>query len=586
MAARLTAYVVVVIVAGTLIAGLIVGAQRDDNDGPVDLIVRNAKVYTADRRGQLAEAVAIRGNQILRVGTDREIARLQRPQTTVIDARGAAVLPGFNDAKADVIAGGLGLLSVDLTGAVTAAEMVQRLIRWQKANTGADWIVGRGWSRELFKGAIPPRFLLDSAVPDRPVVLYGADEASVWVNSEALRLAGIHRKSPDPGGGTIVREGRGHEPSGILTGTAAALVTSLVPAPKLEERARALRSAMSHANSLGITSVQHTVDGPDALGLYDSMRRGGELTVRVYAAVAIPDVAYPRSEADLAAFEATRTRYPDDPLFKTGALSIRLDGPVRARDAAMLQPYHQSAQTGDLRFDPDALNRMVRLADAAGWQVITEANGDRAVRVALNAYAHAVRSNRPPARGRRHRLENAVVVSPPDVGRFGPLGVTASLQPSRGTPTPERIQWTETYLGAERAAASFPLASIAEQTRVLFGSGWPVHTLSPLEALHVAVSQTTPEGTPEGGWHKAERMDLKAALDAYTSTPAWASFDDQRKGVLAPGMLADLVVLSDDIFERPEELADVAVSITIFDGKVVYRRAPPAETAPVPSPQH
>ena len=587
MAARLTAYVVVAIVAGTLIAGLIVGAQRDDNDGPVDLIVRNATVYTAQRRATMAEAIAIRGNQILRVGSEREIARLQRPQTVVVDARGGTVLPGFNDSNADLVAGGLALERVDLSDSSNAAEMVERVAAWRTANSSAGWIVGSGWSREHFKNGLPPRQLLDAVVADRPVLLYGADDRSIWVNSKALRLAGITRKSDDPRDGGIVRDRRTGEPTGVLTGKAKAMVTALIPPPSGEERMDAIRSAIAYANALGITSVQTTVDTLEDFEIFDTIRRSDELTLRLYTAIPVSHTSYPRTEADLAAFEHIRKKYPDDPLFKTGALSIRIDGQLSARAALMLEPYENSTEAGEPRFSPDDLNRMVRLGDAAGWQIITEANGDRAVRMALNAYAHAARSNRPPSRGRRHRVDGIAIVDPADMHRFGPLGVVASMQPARSTPTAERVELLARQLGADRARRSFPFGRIAGETRILFGSAWPAYGLNPLASLHVAVNQTTSEGLPAGGWHPAERIELKSAIDAYTSTAAWASFDDQRKGVIAPGMLADLVVLSEDVFALPsEKLASVPVAFTIFDGKVVYRRTPRSETEPVPSLQH
>lgn len=587
MAARLTTYLVVAIVATTLIAGLIVGAQRDDNDGPVDLIVRNGRVYTADRKGTMAEAVAIRGNRILQVGSDREIGRLQRPQTVVVDARGAAVLPGFNDSRADLVSGGLSLRKVDLSGAADASEMLERIVAWRQSNPAAPWVVGKGWSAEHFRNGVPSKQLLDSVVADRPAILYGADETAIWVNSQALRLAGITRKSQDPPNGTILREGRGGEPAGVLTGSAAALVSSLLPAPTRDDRAHAIRAAIAHAHSLGVTSVHHTADGDDTLELYESIRRSGDLTLRVYAAIPIDEKAVPRTEADLEKYDETRKRYADDPLFKSGALSIRLDGPVTKRDAAMLEPYSESESAGVPRFDPDDLNRLVRLADAAGWQVITEANGDRAVRMALNAYAHAVRSNRPPARGRRHRIDGAAVVDAADMNRFGPLGVVVSMQPalrSGGTDARDRLA---RGIGPARAAAAFAFAGIAGETRLLLGSGWPAGTLDPLRALDMVVTGSPQAEAAEDTARTGRRLELKAAIDAYTSMPAWASFDNQRKGVIAPGMLADLVVLSDDIFAANAQSPGAAsVALTIFDGKVVFRRVTRAETEPAPSLQH
>jgi len=584
MAARLTAYLVVAIVTATLIAGLIVGAQRDDNDGPVDLIVRNASVYTADRRGTMAEAVAIRGNQVLRVGTNREIARFQRPQTLVVDARGGTVLPGFNDAHLNLIQGGLSLESVDLSGAVSVEQMLARLGAWRAANPSAEWIVGSGWTAQDFKNGQPTRQLLDSVIPDRPVFLTGADENSSWVNTRALRLAGIGPRTVDPAGGTIVRESRRGQPTGVLTGSARDLVGRLIPQPTREQRLAAVRAAVTEANTLGITSVQIADSTRDDLDLYDGLRRSGDLTLRMYAALRLEE---PLHDADVPRIDATLKKYPDDPLFKAGAVSITLDGPIATHSAALLEPYADAAESGSAAFDPDDLNRTVRLADAAGWQVITRATGDRAVRMALTAYAHAVRSNRHPSRGRRHRIENIAVVDPLDLPRFGPLGVMASIQPVRGLPSPERIDLLSRRLGDERTAHSLMIGSLAGQGRIMLGSGWPSQDLNPLVGIHVAVNQTTPDGVFDDPWHPEERLQLRPAIDAYTSSAAWASFDDQRKGSISPGMLADIVVLSDDIFAlSPAQLGSVSVAATIFDGRVVYQRVPRAETEPAPSLQH
>ncbi|HEU4891521.1 MAG TPA: amidohydrolase [Vicinamibacterales bacterium] len=586
MAARLTAYLVVAIVAVTFIAGLMVGAQRDDNDGPVDLIVRNASVYTADRRGTVAEAVAIRGNQILRVGSNRDIARLQRPQTIVVDARGGAVLPGFNDAHIDLIGGGLRLAMADLTGAASSAEVLDRIRAWSTANPGTGWVVASGWSPDQFKNGLPTRQLLDSVIKDRPALVYAADEGDrlVWVNSRALRLAGITRKTPDPADGAIIREGRGGDPSGVLRGAVASGAAALIPPPSRDQRVEALRAAVAEANLHGITSAQNTAASCERnLDLFDEARREGDLTLRVYCSVAVDPHAVAR-EADLAPYEDIRKRYPDDPLFKVGALSFIVDGTLPARSAALLEPYAGSEETGDVLVDPDELNRAVRLADAAGWQIITHATGDRAVRMALTAYAHASRSNRLPSKGRRHRLEHLALVDTADLPRLGPLGVTASLQPSMMPSDEISFDGLSKSIGPTRAEESFPLAKLAAQTRLLLGSAWPAHTLDPIAVLQRATSVFTPLAEPDEP--PAAALKLKPAVDAYTSTGAWGSFDDQRKGSIAPGMLADLVVLSADVIESPETLATASVEVTIFDGKIVHRAGRHVLTAPDPSLQH
>jgi predicted amidohydrolase YtcJ len=582
MAARLTTYLVVAIVATTFIAGLIVGAQRDDSDGPVDLIVHNATVYTADR-GTIAEAVAIRGNQILRVGSNREIARFERPQTVMIDARGGAVLPGFNDSQLNLISGGLGLSALDLSITQSAEELLARVAAWSASNPSAAWIVGRGLSPEHFKNRQPSRTLLDSIVKDRPVLLYGPDETA-WVNSQALRLGQITRTTADPENGAIVRESRKGEPTGVLSGSAVGLVEKLVPPPSRDERLAAIRAAIAEANRLGITSIQTTAESIEDLEIYDGLRRAGGLTLRIYSGLRLNE---PLTDSNVQQLAPILAKYPDDPLFKIGALSIRVDGDIASRTAAMLVPYEDASEAGELTFTADELNRTARLADSAGWQIVANATGDRAVRTALTAIAHAVRSNRPPARGRRHRIANLALVDGIDVPRFGPLGVAASMQPARSLPSPDRIELLTSHLGEERANSTFAFATIAEQTHMLFGSAWPTAPLDPLIGLHAAVNQTTLEGLPEGGWHPNERLRLEGAVDAYTRAGAWASFDDQRKGTISAGMLADLVVLSHDIFDLPAaRLTSASVAATIFDGKVVYRRVPRSETEPVPSLQH
>ncbi|MGH9370192.1 MAG: amidohydrolase, partial [Vicinamibacterales bacterium] len=409
----------------------------------------------------------------------------------------------------------------------------------------------------------------------------------MWVNSRALRAAGIMQPTAESRESEVVREPRTGEPAGVLRGSASELVAKVIPSASQEQRAAALKAAIADANALGITSVQNTGDSVDAFELYDSLRRSGDLTLRIYSAIPI---SRPLTDTDLTRLDEIRKNYPDDPVFKTGALSIHLDGAIPTRSAAMLQPYLgellSDAATGETSFGADDLNRTVRLADAADWQIITHASGDRAVRMALNAYAHAARSNRSPERGRRHRIENLALVDPSDLSRFEPLGVVASMQPPRGNPTAQRTDWLLRYLGEERTARTFAFRSLSNATRVVFGSGWPAHGLNPLLGLHIATTQTTLDDTPEDGWHPKERMKLKPALDAYTSSAAWASFDDQRKGLISAGMLADLVVLSEDIFEAPEKLASASVAVTIFDGKIVYRRVPRSETAPAPSFQH
>jgi predicted amidohydrolase YtcJ len=576
MASRLTTFIVVLIVAGTLIAGLIVGAQRDDESGPVDLIVTNGRVYLGGDT-EFAEALAIRGNKILRVGSNRAIKRLRRPQTTMVDAHGGSVLPGFNDAHVHLISGGLALSELNLLGATTL-EAIQSAVRdFAAANPERPWVRGRGWYYDRFPGGLPTRQQLDAVVPDRPAYLMAYDGHTGWANSKALLAAGITRRTPNPPHGVIVKDARTGEPTGVLKEGALALMREALPQPTKGDRLNALRAAVQEAQRLGVTSVQNAGGSPDDLGLFDELRAAGELQVRVYAALSLAPGA---SEATVRDLDAVRQHYSDDPLLKVGAVKLMADGVIESHTAVMLEPYADKATTGTPYFAPGELERLVGTLDKAGWQVQIHAIGDGAVRMSLDALERAAKVNPVPPRGRRHRLEHIETVDPADIPRFGTLGVIASQQPFHGTPASNQMTVWTASIGELRASRGWAYGSIAARGgRLAFGSDWPVVTLDPRTGIHTAVTRTTLEGQPEGGWYPAERISLARALDAYTSGAAWASFDEQRKGTLARDMLADVVILSSDIFAPDARIMDAVVNTTIFDGKVVYTRPlEPAET--------
>jgi predicted amidohydrolase YtcJ len=576
MAARITAYLVACIVGVTFIAGLIVGAQRED-DGAVDLIVINGKVYAGDGKDDLAEAVAVRGNKVIRVGSNREIQRLQRAQTTVIDAKGGAVVPGFNDAHTHFIGGGLALDQINLLEASTLDAMRDAIRVWSEAHPERTWITGRGWYYQPFAGGLPTRQLLDTLVPDRPAYLVAYDGHTGWANSAALKLAGITRLTPNPVNGVIVRDARTGEPTGVLKETAMALMDA-VPQPTTEDKLAAIRAGIVEAHRVGLTSVQNAGGSADDLQLFDQLRKRGELTLRVYQALSV-DAAM--TEADVERLAATRERFADDPLLKAGAIKLVADGVIESHTAAMLEPYaNRLGAKGEARFTPEQLNKIVGTLDRQGWQVMTHAIGDGAVRMTLDAYQAAAKANPSPDRGRRHRIEHIESIGAEDVARFGKIGVIASMQPVHATPSPEPGDVWSTNVGLERASRGWFWGGIAKAGgRLAFGSDWPVMTLDPLMGLHVAVNRTTVEGLPVGGWLASQRLGLRAAIDAYTRHAAWASFDEQRKGVLERDMLADLVVLSEDIFDAPpDRITDAEVVVTIVDGKIVYRRDPPETT--------
>lgn len=570
MASRLTTLIVVSIVSATLIAGIIARAQRDD-EGPVDLMVYNAKVYAGGGSGGFAEAIAVRGNTIVRVGSNRDIKRFRRPHTVVVDAHGAAVVPGFNDAHIHFASGSLALNEINLLDATTAEQIVTRIRAWARAHPERPWVTGRGWYYTAFPGGLPTRQLLDQAVPDRPAYLTAYDGHSGWANTAALKRAGITRKTPNPKNGVIVKDASG-EPTGVLKESAMALVRQALPKASRAERLAAIRTGIAEAHRHGITSVQNASGSPDEIALWDELRREKALTLRMYHALSA-DPGFTAADADR--FEQTRKIYADDPLLKAGAIKLMVDGVIESHTAAMLAPYANRNTRGMPNFTPAELNRIVTLLDARGWQIWIHAIGDSGIRMALDAFEAAAKANPAPARDRRHRIEHIESIDPADVPRFERLGVIASMQPFHANPDPSMGTVWSANIGPVRASHGWLWHSIAKAGgRLAFGSDWPVVTLDPRVGLQVAANRASPKGEPAGGWLPEERLPLTAAIDGYTSGAAWASFDEQRKGTLAKGMLADIVVLSSDIFDAPpERILDARVEVTIFDGKVVYDRS-------------
>ena len=485
MATRLTTILVAVIVGATFIAGLIVGAQRDDASGPVDLIIVNGRVYPGGG-ADLQEAVAVRGNQILRVGSNREVKRLRRAQTVVLDAHGATVLPGLNDTHVQLMSGALTLEHVNLSPARTTGDIETELRHYAEDKPSTSWVIGRNGDDELLTANAPARVILDDAVQDRPVILTSEDGNIAWANSKALELAGITRKTRNPRSGIVVKD-RAGEPTGVLKNDAVTLVSRLVPEPTRAEKLAALRAAIAEANRLGITSVHSVSPTPEEIELLDDIRKDGGLGVRVYASIAVPPTV---SEDDVVDLNKLRREFPDDPALKLGGVTVVC--PCEAPE----------------------IDRAVALLDKHDWHVMVQTVNGADVHAAVNAFEHAADVNPTPPRERRNRLD-------------------------------------ESLLGDGRA-------------RILFGSNWPVGSLDPRKAIEDAV---------------AGPGELRSTIDAYTSEAAYASYDEHRKGTLARGMLADIVILSNDIFEsNPEALRETAVTVTIFDGKIVYQRPAVADS--------
>jgi predicted amidohydrolase YtcJ len=539
---------------------------------PADLIIVNAKVFPADGSGGFFDALAVRGDTIMAVGARSEIESLRGDSTRLIDAHGAAVTPGFNDAHVHFLGGSLSLDQVNLLEAERLEQVQQKIRDFAAAHPERPWVLGFGWLYGAFPGGLPTRQQLDALVPDRPAMMDCYDFHTRWVNSKALALAGITRHTPDPLNGQIVRDPRTGEPTGALKESAAQLVDKVLPHPSREEKLAALRLGIAEAHRLGVTSVQDADAGPEDLELFDALRRSGDLTLRMYAALGIHT---PFSVEDADQFDSLRRRYPDTPELRLGAVKLFADGVIEAHTAYLLASYANRPTRGIPNFTAPELNRIVTLADRRGWQVFIHAIGDAGIRMALDAYDSAAVANPAPARGRRHRIEHIEAVSEADIPRFGRMGVIASMQPFHASPNRNVLDVWAVNLGPERASRAWVWKSIRDAGgRLAFGTDWPVVGLDPRPGIHSALTRQTAAGQPAGGFIPAQRLPLSTVIETYTAGSAYAEFAEARKGTLRPGMLADIVIWSSDIFSLPvDRVKDASVAMTIFDGRVVYERS-------------
>jgi predicted amidohydrolase YtcJ len=554
----------------SLILGLslVPALAQDVATGPYDVVIINARIYTLNPQQPWAEALAIRGDKIVAVGTSKEINAHPLAGTKVIDAKGQLVLPGFTDCHIHFMEGSLGLTRVDLIGTKSVEEIQKKVKDYASAHPNEPWVTGAGWTYPTFgAAALPDKKFLDEVVSDRPVFLVAFDGHSSWANSKALSLAGITRETPDPPNGKIVRDSKG-EATGALKESAGELVGKFVPKPRREERLAALRKGMQEANKVGLVRVHSAGGDFEWLDLYDELRRNGELTVRQYIAYFFDP---PELTADgIEKAEKARRTYHDD-WISGGAVKTMLDGVVESHTAAMLQPYSDDPkESGKLFWDPAKYRQAVLEWDRRGFQIFTHAIGDKAVRLALDAYQEAETSNH--TQDSRPRIEHIETITAEDIPRFGKLGVIASFQPLHAYPDDDTLKIWSRNVGPDRATRAWVWHSI-ENTggKLAFGSDWPVVTLNPWPGVQNALTRQTTEGEPVGGFVPKERISLEDTIKAYTLGAAIAGRREKTEGSLQPGKLADLIVLSQDLFKiEPSEIGKTEVLLTMVGGKVVY----------------
>jgi hypothetical protein len=535
-----------------------------------DTILVNGRIYTVNSRQPWAEALAIRDGKIVVVGTAAEVERFRGPATQVLDVRGHLVLPGFTDCHIHFISGALALGQVQLDGARTLAEIHRRVREYGAAHPGTGWIVGRGWVYSTFgSDALPHKKLLDEVVSDRPVLLEAYDGHTSWANSKALEIAGVTRETPDPPNGQIVRDPGTGEATGALKEAASALVERIVPQPTKAEKLAAVRAGMEAANRAGLTRVHSAGGDFDELPLYRELERAGALTLRMEVSYSLRPSGLNAQVFDV--IERARREYHGDWL-SAGAVKLMLDGVIESHTAAMSAPYADAPELkGGLFWDAQKFKVTVGELDRRGFQIFTHAIGDAAVGLTLDAYEEAAASSRTP--DSRHRIEHIETVRPADVPRFGSLGVIASFQPLHAYPDTNTTEVWARNVGPERVARAFAWQSVASAGgRLAFGSDWPVVTLNPWEGLQTAVTRQTEDGRPAGGWIPQQRVGLARAIEAYTLGAAVAGRREKLEGSLEPGKLADLIVVSQNLFEiDARQISRTEVLATVVGGKVVYQ---------------
>ncbi len=533
-----------------------------------ELALVNGRIWTGDETAPWAEAIAIKGNRILRLGSSAVIKPLLSQQTKIIDLGGRLVAPGFNDAHTHFLGGSLDLTEVNLNGARSLEQMQARITEYARQHPDEVWITGAGWEYSSFPSQrLPTRADLDAVVKDRPVYLRAYDGHTGWCNSKALELAGVTRATKFEGFGEIVRDSNG-EPTGVLKEGAQSLVRRLVPNPSQARKLDALRQGMQLAASLGITSIQNASGSADDLALYQELLNRGELTLRASVAFSM---GRSLPEEKLQQMSALKNQYQGNLMLRAAAVKFVLDGVIESHTAAMLDSYSDAPKIkGEPAFTAEIYNDLVKRCARAGFQLYTHAIGDRAVQMALDAYETIQRGL--PKPDLRSRIEHIEVVSPTDIPRFARLGVLASMEPIHADPDTIAV-WSRA-VGTERVNRAFAWNELRQNgARLVFSSDWPATiSVDPLRGLHNAVNRKTIEGKPANGWIPKQRITVEQALRAYTSAGAYASFEEKLKGKLKAGMLADIIVFSQDIFKiDPLKIHETQVVLTVFDGKIVYR---------------
>jgi predicted amidohydrolase YtcJ len=534
---------------------------------PADLVLKNGVVHTVDPRRPRAEAVAVRGNRIVAVGSTAEVQALEGPTTRVLDLRGRTVIPGFDDSHAHLLGIGFARLDVDLVGTRSFAEVVDRVAKAVSARRPGEWVRGRGWHEGKWDapapGAVrgfPTHQALTAVSPDNPVVLERADGHALLANARAMAEMGISRATSTPAGGEVIHDAGG-DPTGVFVDNAKRLVT---PSERTEDEVRrAMDLAVEECLHKGVTSLTDAGAGTDVLALYREVAAAGQLRLRLYVMAS--------------GLSTMRTLGRPEVGLGAGMLSVRTvklyaDGALGSRGAALLEPYADDpGNSGLLVTPPGRILEAARFALAHGFQVATHAIGDRANRIVLDAYETAFREA-PAVRDPRFRIEHAQILDAADIPRFGRLGVLAAMQ---GIHCPSDRPWAPRRLGDARVAeGAYVWRKLLDAgARILNGTDAPVEDVSPIQNFHATVTRQDASGQPPGGFDPDQKLTRAEALRTMTLDAAYGRFAEKENGSIEVGKLADLVVLSQDILSVPDDaIMRTEIVATIVDGRVRYEK--------------
>lgn len=532
---------------------------------PVDLILTDARVYNADRRDSLASTLVIDNGRILAVGDGSLLEHFEGPTRAL---SGRLVLPGFHDAHTHLIYGGRQLMQCDLSGLASIAAIQSKLADCESTLDPEDWLLGGGWDLSLFPDANPNRSTLDAINPDRATVLVGADGHSTWASSKALALAGITAETPNPPDGVIERDASG-SPSGTLRETAQNLVHAYAPAMLVDDVLTGAERAIQMAHQFGITSAIDAATTTEDIEIYEQLKASGALSLRMVLAITMNDPGLGiGSRADIDVSERGNVE-----ALRTDAAKIFVDGVLEGETAALIEPYDSHAGGhGHLHLDDDELFALVASLHGESVQVMFHAIGDLGVRKALDAVEFAIVEHG--QNDARHHISHLQLVDPADRARFQTLNVTANMQSLWAMPDTYITDINLPVVGEHRVNAMYPFGSLARAgARLAAGSDWSVSSMNPFLAIETAVTRQDAMGQIEGALNPAEAISLAEAVRAHTAHGAYLMHQDTELGELSIGMLADLIVVDQDIFAIPsQDISETKVLLTLVGGEVVFER--------------